>query len=111
MEMSLRCHCVCAQLPLTGGAARSLFHRATERLEALRDLVEGLDSEELPQDEFKCLMDWLYVRVFPHMEDACFRFYRGRGPALVDVLPPAAVVAQERRLLTFLAVLEADSGA
>lgn len=97
----------CAQLPITGGAARSLFRHAAVKLEALRGEIELLDSEELPQDEFECLMDWLYVRCFPHMEDACFRYYAGRGPGLCEVLSSKAVVAQERILLLFLARLEA----
>ncbi len=111
MEMGFRCVCICTQLPLTGGAARSLFRYAATKLEGLREVVESLDSEELPQDEFQCLMDWLYVRCFPHMEDACFRYYEDRGPALCEVLSPSAVVAQERILLAFLARLEATQAA
>jgi hypothetical protein len=102
MQMTVRNEMVQIQrMERAGGATGSIFSKLDAWLEEDDQRVRAIEFVAMKKDmaRYASMIDFLFCETFTWYRRACFQFYAGQGPSLIDIATPAEIAHWEHRLL------------
>jgi hypothetical protein len=97
---------LCQQTVINDSCSDSVFTATEAWLEEgkHRRAIKTFISDREVDEEYRSLMDFVYVSLFPHWREKCFLYYRGKGPQLRKQATPKMIRLMDQHILKVLTV-------